>query len=91
MDASSIQTAGNSQSAGNSPGNLHSAATKILSWLYQRTVLVVSLLFLIVVIMTITHVHYLQQDLVESGARQAAQLQAELLTALRSYYTSEVV
>jgi hypothetical protein len=85
MDASS------GQAGVSDPGVVRRAAAAALAWLYQHTVLVVSMLFLIVVIVTIGHVYYLQRDLVESGARHGMQLQAELLAALRGYYTSEVV
>ena len=80
-----------SRKAANNVGWLRVAGAKVLNWLYRRTVLVVSILFLVVVIVTIGHVYFLQRKLVDSGARQGTQLQAETLAALRAYYTSEVV
>src|ERR1051326_5999832 len=64
---------------------------RLLAWLYQRTALVVGSLFLVVVIVTVSHVYLLQRDLVDASARQGTQLQAETMAALRGYYTSEVV
>ena len=65
--------------------------SRLLEWLYRRTVLVVSLLFVLVVVATLAHVYFVQRSLVESGATQSAELQAELLSELRAYYTAEVV
>src|SRR5688572_4343299 len=67
------------------------AWSSLRRWLYDHTVLVITILFVIVVLATVAHVYYLQRQLVESGARQGAQLQSETLAALRAYYTSEVV
>ena len=80
-----------SRTAASFVGRLKLAWFLMRGWLYPRTVLVVSLLFLSVVIATIAHVYVLQRDIVESGARQGTQLQAETLAALRAFYTSEVV
>jgi two-component system, sensor histidine kinase and response regulator len=84
MDASSSISAGPA-------GWLRATLAGLVGWLYQRTVLVVSIVFLAAVIVTISHVYFLQRDLVDSAARQGTQLQADTLAALRSYYTSEVV
>jgi PAS domain S-box-containing protein len=70
---------------------IRTAWARLLAWLYQRTALVVGSLFLVVVIVTVSHVYFLQRDLVDASARQGSQLQAETLAALRAYYTSEVV
>src|SRR5882757_2409390 len=72
-------------------GRTRTAWARLLGWFYQRTALVVGSLFLVVVIVTVSHVYFLQRDLVDSAARQGTQLQAETLEALRGYYTSEVV
>jgi PAS domain S-box-containing protein len=72
-------------------GRMRAGWTRLLGWLYQRTVLVVGSLFLVVAIVTVSHVYFLQRDLVDSAAQQGTQLEAETLAALRSYYTSEVV
>ena len=83
-DASSLKAAGNI-------GRLRPAWVRLRDWLYRRTVLVISILFLVVVIVTFGHVYFLQRELVDSAARQGTQLQAETLAALRAFYTSEVV
>src|SRR5262245_1319189 len=79
------------ENAPQKPGSLRSALDWLLNLLYQLTVLVVILLFLLGMIITVVHVYFLQRSLVSSGATQGAQLQAETLSALRAYYTSEVV
>jgi len=77
--------------AGQAAGPLAQAWSGLLHWLYHWTVLIVCILFVIVVAATLAHVYYVQQRLVESGARQGTELQAEMLSAMRAYYTSEVV
>src|SRR5262245_27701983 len=79
------------RNAPESVGRMRTNWARLLAWLYQRTALVVGSLFLVVVIVTVSHVYLLQRDLVDAGARQGTQLQAETLAALRAYYTSEVV
>jgi PAS domain S-box-containing protein len=65
--------------------------TPLCQWLYRHTIPLLTALYILGVAATMAHVYFLQRQLVQSGATQAAQLQSETLAALRSYYTSEVV
>src|SRR5262245_48460632 len=79
------------KSANSGLGLIRAASAWLVNLLYRRTVLVVSLLFFLAVLIAVAHVYFLQRELVRSGATQGAQLQSETLSALRAYYTSEVV
>jgi len=64
---------------------------RLLRPLYNRVVLVLSLLWLAGVLLLIWHVKHLQHQLVETAARDGTALQSAMLEELRSLYTSEVV
>src|SRR5262245_23910780 len=59
--------------------------------LYERTVLVLTLLFCVSMVCILWYVSHLQSNLIASMALQDASLYSQALTEFRALYTSEVV
>lgn len=67
------------------------ALARFLRLLYERTLVVLTLMFCIGVTIILWHVSRLQSNLIESVALKDASLYAEALDEFRTLYTSEVV
>jgi adenylate cyclase len=65
--------------------------SKLYRLLYQRTVLLLTLLFLVGVVSVLWHLTRLSSNLVESATLQSAARYSEALAEFRTLYTSEVV
>ena len=69
----------------------HPRASKLYRLLYQRTVLVLTLLFFVGVVSVLWHLTRLSSNLVESATLQSVARYSEALAEFRTLYTSEVV